>query len=160
VDDAAFHQLLSALREAPAAIEEQVRSVPAHRWVDVVLDGEVTWTRRELLAHIAANDLRQLTRVRVGAGIGTQRDVEALEEQGDVDRWNQAQVAARSGSSVEELLAEMQMHRRALIALLEQLTPEQRSREMPFRATRLPLEEMVPIMLDHLAQHARELAST
>jgi hypothetical protein len=105
VDERAFAGLLTSLREGPGLIEAQVRAVPADGWDDVVHDGEAGWSRRQLLAHIAANDQRQLTRVRVGAGIGTPADATLLEEQEDVDVWNRAQVAAREGRDVETILA-------------------------------------------------------
>jgi hypothetical protein len=154
-----FQQLLNDLRDGPIAIERQMRTVPAERWDDPVYEGSDGFTRRRLLAHIAANDQRQVTRVRLGSGIGNAADEAAMAEQGDVDVWNRAQVNARAGRSVDDLLAEMHACRAELVSLLESLTPEQRSRQMPFRDQRLPLTEMVPILLDHLAGHARDIAS-
>lgn len=159
IDDATFAELLVRLREGAEAVEAEVLRVPADRWDQAMPGYESGWTRRQLLAHIAANDQRQITRVRVGAAIGTPADEEALARQGDTDGWNRQQVADRAGRSVDELLVEMHQRRGELIALLQRLTPAQRSQPMPFRATYRPLTEMVPMLLDHLAQHARALSA-
>ena len=68
MEDDAFAPLLSMLEGALDRVERAVRSVPADRWDDTVHTGDGGWTRRQLLAHVAANDLRQLVRVRMGAG--------------------------------------------------------------------------------------------
>jgi hypothetical protein len=158
MDDLTFAGLISDLRDAPVQIEAQIRRVPADRWDETMPGAEAGWTRRQLLAHMAANDIRQITRVRVGADIGGQADRDALSEQGDVDAWNQAQVDLRRGRSVDDLVTEMHARRSEFVALLESLTPEQRSQPMPFRADKLPLTAAVPLILGHLAQHAGELA--
>jgi hypothetical protein len=158
MDDTTFEELLTALREGPSLIETQVRAAPAEGWDRLVEQGEGGWSRRQLLAHIAANDLRQLTRIRVGAGLAEPADFAELQAEGQTDVWNQRQVDLRAGRSVDELLAEMHTHRSELVTLLQSLTPEQRARPMPFRGEPTPLTEMVPALLGHLAFHARQLA--
>ncbi len=159
MDDQTFAGLISELRESATQVEAQIRSVPAGRWDEVTPGAEAGWTRRQLLAHMATNDLRQITRVRVGAGIGSQADRDALSEQADVDVWNRAQVEQRRDRSIDELVAELQAHRAEFIVLLESLSPEQRSQLMPFRGDRLPLTTGVPMIIGHLAEHAREVAN-
>lgn len=158
MDDREYAALLDDLRGAVASLAEQLRAVPAGRWDDTVFAGENGWTRRQLLAHMASNDLRQITRVRIGAGIGNHTDEAMLAAQLEPDGWNQQQVEQRRGRSVEELLAELQTHRNALIALLESLTAEQRAREMPFRGGKAELSTMLPAVSGHLSEHAREIA--
>jgi hypothetical protein len=157
VDSPTFERLLTALTEAPAAVEAAVRAAPADAWSDVIHTGDGAWTRRHLLAHMAANDLRQLVRIRIGAGIPEPGDAEEHAAELEVHDWNAARVAERADRSIDDLLAEMRANRTALIALLWSLTPEQRARPMPFRGEPTPLEEMVPVLIGHLDEHAREL---
>ena len=157
MDDAHFDHLLNSLAAAAASVESRVRTVPADRWDDVIQTGDGAWTRRQLLAHMAANDLRQLVRVRVGAGMAQPGDPEAHAAELETHAWNQARVEERAGAEINTLLGEMQANRRALVALLRGLTPQQRARPMPFRGRPTPLQEMVPVLIGHLDQHAEEL---
>ena len=157
MDDGTFERLIAALTLAPDGVERAVRAVPANAWDEVIHTGDGAWTRRQLLSHMAANDLRQLIRVRIGAGVALPGDSEAHAAELEVHDWNRARVAERGALSIDDLLAEMHANRRALIALLRGLTPAQRDRPMPFRGQPTPLEEMVPILIGHLDQHAQEL---
>ncbi len=107
---------------------------------------------------MAANDLRQLVRVRIGAGLPAPGDPDAHAAELETHAWNQARVDERAGAEVEALLEEMRANRTLLITLLRSLTPEQRDRPMPFRGVPTPLEDMVPVLIGHLDQHADELA--
>jgi hypothetical protein len=156
-DDATFSGLLAALAEAPARVEATARGVGAGTWDEVIHTGDGAWSRRQLLSHMAANDLRQLVRIRIGAGIAEPGDSEEHAAELEVHDWNRARVAERGARSIEDLLAEMHANRQALVALLRRLTPEQRARPMPFRGEPTPLEEMVPVLIGHLDQHAHEL---
>lgn len=156
--DAEFDQLLADLRDAPARIEAQLAAVPADGWDDVVHEGEGGFTRRQILAHVASNDQRQMTRVRVGSGIGGPADEADLAAQADLDVWNREQVEARAGRMPAELIAEMHARRREFLALLESLSPEQRSRPIPFRGRTGPLTELAALIVEHGAGHAREIA--
>jgi hypothetical protein len=157
VNDATFSSLLVALSASAERIEASVRRVPEDRWDEVIHTGDGAWTRRELLSHMAANDLRQLIRIRVGAGIPEPGDDLALAAEQEVHDWNRARVRERAGREVEELLAEMRANREALVSLLRSLTPEQRERPIPFRGEPTPLQEMIPILIGHLEGHAEEL---
>lgn|GEM_PF-6587067 len=157
MDEASFHSLLVALSASLQRIEATVRQVPEDRWDDVIHTGEGAWSRRQLLCHMAANDLRQLVRVRVGAGIPEPGDDLELAAEQEVHDWNRARVSERAGLEVEQLLGEMRSNREALIGLLRSLTPEQRERPIPFRGEPRPLEEVIPILIGHLEGHAAEL---
>jgi len=159
MDDTAFESLLGALGEAAIRVEAAVLRVPGDRWGEVVQTGDGAWTRRQLLAHMAANDLRQLIRVRVGAGIPEPDDEQAHAAELQTHDWNQARVAERAPCSVADLVAELRHNRQALITLLRSLTPAQRARPMPFRGEPTLLEEMVPALIGHLDQHAHELGA-
>lgn len=157
MDDATFEHLLASLAESLTRVEAAARSVPGDRWDEVIHTGDGAWTRRQLLAHMAANDLRQLIRVRIGAGTAEPGDAAAHEAELAVDEWNRARVGERAGRSLEALIAEMRANRATLIALLRALDPAQRDRPMPYRGVPTPLAEMVPSVIGHLDQHAREL---
>src|SRR4051812_29447461 len=139
MDDAEFAGLVQSLHEAAARVETLARSVPAARWDEIIHSGDGPWTRRQLLAHVAANDLRQLVRVRIGAGIAKSTDAAAHAAELVTHVWNQQRVDERKDRGVEELLAEMRRNRQALIDLLIRLTPAQRSQLMPFRGEPTPL---------------------
>jgi hypothetical protein len=158
MDNEAFERLITMLTEALARVEQRALSVPADRWEDSIHSGDGYWTRRQILAHVAANDLRQLVRVRVGAGIELADDHEALAAEQRLPEWNQARVDERADHGVTALIEEMRANRTALITLLRGLTPEQRDRPMPFRGQPTPLAEMVPTLVGHLDAHAREIA--
>jgi hypothetical protein len=151
--------LLRELREGPLRVEAAALKVPADAWDEVIHTGDGAWTRRQLLAHMAANDLRQLVRIRIGAGIPEPGDDLAHAAELEVHDWNRARVSEREQLSIEALLAEMRANRAALVGLLESLTLEQRARPMPFRGQPTPLAEMVPALLAHLDGHAAELTA-
>lgn len=157
MEDAVFSSLVTSLLEAVGRVEAKVRDVPADRWGEVIHTGDGAWTRRQLLAHMAANDLRQLIRVRIGAGIAAPGDEVGRAEELEGDTWNMSRVAERAGREVEELVMEMRANRQSLIALLRTLTPAQRASPMPFRGRPTPLEAMVPALIGHLDAHAAEL---
>jgi len=158
MDDHAFSLLLASLDVAAPRVEAAVRRVPADRWDEVIHTGDGAWTRHQLLAHMAANDLRQLVRIRIGSGIPEPGDDLAHAADLEVHDWNRARVAERAGREIDDLITEMHANREALIALLRSLTPAQRARPIPFRGRPTPLADTVPILIGHLDQHASELA--
>ena len=154
---ATLTSLLDSLADAERRVEAVARRVPNDRWDEIIHTGDGAWTRRQLLAHMAANDLRQLVRLRIGAGIPEPGDDLEHAAELEVHDWNRARVGERAGRGTGQLLDEMRANRAALIALLRGLTPEQRERPMPFRGEPTPLEVMVPMLIGHLDGHAAEL---
>ncbi len=159
MDDAVFEQLVGSLQASLAKVIAAVEQVPPGRWNDVIQTGDGAWTRHQLLRHMAANDGRQLIRVRIGAGTPEPDDPALHEAELDVHNWNAARVREREGVAVEALLAEMRANRAALIELLRRLTPGQRDRPMPFRGRPTPLGEMIQPLNGHLETHAEELTA-
>jgi len=159
MDSDDFEHLGATLLEAGRCIDDMSRRIPPGRWDDVVHTGDGPWTRRQLLAHMAANDLRQLIRIRLGAGVPEPGDEAAHEAELDVHAWNAERVAERAGRGADVLLAEMHRNRQSLISLLDSLTPQQLDQPMPFRGVPTPLAEMIPTLIGHLDVHASELVS-
>ena len=159
MDNETFERLIAMLTDALARVEQTVLAVPADRWEDGIHTSDGHWTRRQILAHMAANDLRQLVRVRVGAGIELADDRDALTAEQRLNEWNQARIDERAEHGVTALIEEMRANRTALITLLRGLTPEQRDRPMPFRGRPTPLAEMVATLIGHLDMHTHEIAS-
>ena len=149
--------MLEELIASQRRVEEFVGAVAAGAWDEVIHSGDGAWSRRQLLSHMAANDLRQLVRIRIGAGIPRAGDDLDHAAELEVHDWNRARVAERDGWDIEALMAEMRRNRDALVTLLRSLTAEQRARMMPFRGEPTPLGEMLPVLMGHLEGHAREL---
>ncbi len=160
ISDATLSAMLDELISSHRRVEQAVRNVPSGAWDEVIHTGDGAWSRHQLLAHMAANDLRQLVRIRIGAGIPQPGDDLEHAAELEVHDWNRARVSERQGAEVDALLDEMQRNRQALIGLLQSLTAEQRSRMMPFRGEPTPLGEMLPVLMAHLEGHARELVES
>ena len=79
------------------------------------------WTHKDILAHVAANDLRPQGRLRVVLGEGDEAELEALNQ---TDDWNQRQVEMRRGRSLRELVDELAANRRETLRLLSNLEPQ------------------------------------
>lgn len=156
---ASFAKLLADLGDAVIRVESKARTVPAGRWNEVIHTGDGAWSRRQLLSHMAANDLRQLIRIRIGAGIPEAGDDLAHAAELEVHDWNRGRVAEREGLDIDALFAEMRANRSVLLDLLRSLTPAQRTRMMPFRGKPTPLPVMVEVLIGHLDVHAGELVS-
>ncbi|MEO8539414.1 MAG: DinB family protein [bacterium] len=157
MEDAEFESLIRSLKQSSDDVAEAIGRVPLGRWSEVIHTGDGAWTRRQLLSHMAANDLRQLVRIRIGAGIPEPGDDLAHAAELETHDWNRARVMERTGNPIDSLVAEMHQNRVALVQLLRSLDRAQRSRMMPFRGEPTPLEQMVPILLGHLESHAAEL---
>lgn len=159
MDDSQLATILQSLSNGLDRVEALVGQVPLDRWAEVIHTGDGAWSRRQLLAHMAANDLRQLVRIRIGAGIPLPGDALEHAAELEVHDWNRARVSEREGEEVAALLGEMRQNRAALVSLLRSLTPDQRERMMPFRGVPTPLADLVPVLIVHLDNHAAELVA-
>ena len=158
MDSKELQRQIAELEAMVVKIEEQARSVPDDRWDAPLHLGEEGWTRRQLLAHVASNDLRQMVRLRLGAGVREPGDFEEFYKQSDVDGWNRHQVQLRRSRSVDALISEMHFNRSGLVALLEKLTTDQRERaRINRRGQLMTLAEWFPMLLQHDADHIREV---
>lgn len=159
MDEKALEECLAMLSTTPDWIEEQARRVPVDGWEVVIHGGEGGWNRRQMLAHIVTIDKRHGNRVRLSAGLPNDTGVTSQSELPPINDWNQAQVDARAGRTIDELLAEMRQNRRDFIALVRSLTPEQRERVHIDRAglPPTPFADWLPHVHEHAVSHMQEV---
>ena len=112
------------------------------------------WTYRDILAHIAANDLRAHTRLRAVLG---QRDEAELAALRDVDAWNKRSVQERRGRSARALVDEMLALRHETLRLLSQLRPEHASATVTTIKGEMPVLDYIDWVGIHEAEHASHL---
>ena len=140
---AAFEQFCLSLTE-----EELARPVPRSAW-DV----------KAYIAHLGTIDttVRTWFERLLGDGGAAQAPTAdgASGRAFDIDRWNEAQVAARADWSLEQILEEMRSNRAALDAVVARFTPEVLDGEMHFPGDRdrPPAQVHVGGYLQALALH-------
>jgi hypothetical protein len=114
------------------------------------------WTYKDVLAHLASNDLRH--HIRLGAVLG-ERDEAELEALKDVHGWNERAIEERRGRTVRELIDEMAAQRQETTRLLSRLRPEHLSATIIFPdGTTCNPPDYVEIFSAHEARHAAQLA--
>jgi len=112
------------------------------------------WTYRDILAHVAANDLRAHTRLRAVLG---QRDEAELAALRDVDAWNARTVEERRGRSVRALVDEMLELRAETLRLLSRFEPEHISATVIAIRGETPVLDYIDRVGVHEAEHASDL---
>jgi hypothetical protein len=99
------------------------------------------WTVKGYIAHLATIDVVvtgwfQTLVDAMAAGQDQQAAGEKAHAGFDVDRWNEAEVAARDGWTLERIVAEMRHNRAALEAAVMKFTPEVMDGELFFPGDR------------------------
>lgn len=112
------------------------------------------WTYKDILAHVAANDLRAHTRLRAVLG---QRDEAKLAALRDVDAWNDLSVRERRGRSVRALVDEMLALRHETLRLLSRFQQEHISATVTTIQGETPVLDYVDRVGAHEAEHAGHL---
>jgi hypothetical protein len=113
------------------------------------------WTNRDVLAHLAANDLRAHVRFRALLGEADESEVEAVNR---TDEWNQARVDARSGRSIRQLIDELVANREQTMALLARMRPEHVSQILTLSRDRtVTIPSYLPMFREHESMHAGQL---
>jgi len=162
MDENELDRCLAMLATTPDWIAEQALRVPADGWEVAVHGGEGGWNRRQMLAHIVTIDVRHAQRVRIGAGIADASGVTDQANLAPINDWNQQQVDARAGRTVDDLLAEMRRNRADFIAQVRSMTPEQRERGHIDRAGQpaLAFYEWLPHVHEHAVFHMQEVTGS
>jgi hypothetical protein len=113
------------------------------------------WTYRDILTHLASNDIRHEVRLRAALGEG---EAAALRSLDDVNGWNERARQERSDRGVRELVDEMVAHRQEVLRLLGWLQPEHVSAAVSLPDGRTyPPPEYVEMFSGHEVGHAAQL---
>jgi uncharacterized damage-inducible protein DinB len=113
------------------------------------------WTNRDLLAHVASNELRVHVRLRGLLGEATEDETA---EVNDVDGWNQRQVEARRHLNVRQLVDEMAANRYQTLLILARLEPGHLRRPVALAGGRdCSLVEYIGMFTGHESVHAGQL---
>ncbi len=117
--------------------------------------GDPDWTYKDVLAHVASNDLRIQIRLRAVLG---QRDEAELEALRDWDGWNRRAVEARRGRSVPELVDELTASRHETLRLLSRVRPERLSAPITMSdGSTCNVLEYIDGFTEHESEHAGQL---
>ncbi len=130
-----------------------IYSVDDHAWNEPSPDPG--WTNKDLLAHVASNELRVHVRLRGLLGEATEEEKAEVD---DVDGWNQRQVEARRHLSVRQLVDEMAANRYQTLLILARLEPEHLRRPVALSGGRsCSLLEYIDMFTAHESLHAGQL---
>lgn len=131
-----------------------VYSVADSAWSEPAF-GEPGWSNKDILAHVASNDLR--AHVRLQAVLG-ERDEAQLDAINQIDRWNQGQVDARSNSTIRDLVDELVAHRHQTLSLIARLEPSHLAVRMRLWDGReATIDQYITMVGEHEARHAGQL---
>jgi hypothetical protein len=113
------------------------------------------WTYRDILTHLASNDIRHEIRLRSALGEGDAAELRSLD---DVNGWNERARQERRDRGVRELVDEMAAHRQEVLRLLSRLQPEHVSAAVSLPDGRTyPPPEYVEMFSGHEVGHAAQL---
>ena len=122
-----------------------VYSVADDAWDEAALAGG--WTYGNILAHVAANDLRPQTRLRAILGEGDEAEMRAILQ---TDAWNQARVDERRGRPVRQLVDELATNRYQTLKLLARMRPEHLAATISFASGE---KVSLPDYVEHIGRH-------
>jgi hypothetical protein len=127
-------------------------------WDEVAHGGEdPAWTYRDILAHVATNDLRPQARFR---GVMGQWDEGEQQRILQTAEWNEEQVSKLRGKSVREIVDVMTANHHGTMVLLSQLKPEHLEKTVRFADGReMSVKAYVGFLGEHDSIHAGELVA-
>ena len=113
------------------------------------------WTHKDILAHVAANDMRPHARLSAVLGEGDDEQLAAINR---TDEWNQARVDERRDRTVAQLVAELDENRSRTFALLSRIQPEQLDSKITrANGETYSLPEYIDCIGEHESNHAGQL---
>ncbi len=147
---AAIRRHLEQTRAEVLAIASQLRE---DDWEKPVQGEGGKWTARQVLAHLAAAEIGQMSRIqRVLAG------ERYMPEGFNLDVWNDRQIQKRENQRVEDILKDLEASRQALLQLLDSLSEEQLDIEGQHAiGAMMTVEQMFYHLGNHERDHAAEL---
>ncbi len=147
---AAIRTHLEQTRAEVLAVASQLQEAD---WEKPVQGEHGKWSARQVLAHLAAAEIGQMSRIqRVLAG------ERYMPEGFNLDLWNERQVQKRDTQTVEDILKDLEASRQALLNLLDSLSEEQLDIEGQHAiGTMMTVEQMFYHIGNHEREHAAEL---
>ncbi|MCS7251735.1 MAG: DinB family protein [Thermoflexus sp.] len=147
---AAIRAHLERTRAELLTIISQLRETD---WEKPVQGEHGRWTARQVLAHLAAAEIGQMSRIqRVLAG------ERYMPERFNLDLWNERQVQKRENQKIGDILKDLEASRQALLGLLDSLTEEQLDVEgQHATGAMMTVEQMFYHLGNHERDHAAEL---
>lgn len=141
------------LEQTRAEVLEIASRLRGDDWEKPVQGEHGKWTARQVLAHLAAAEIGQMSRIqRVLAG------ERYMPEGFNLDLWNERQVQKREGQTPEDLLKDLEASRQALLNLLDSLAEEQLDIEgQHAMGAMMTVEQMFYHIGNHECDHAAEL---
>ncbi len=113
------------------------------------------WTHKDILTHVAANDLRSQGRLRSVLGEGDEAELAALNQ---TDSWNQRRVEERRQRPLRELVDELAANRQQTLRILSRLQPTHLSAPVTLADGSMPpLVEYLDGIGGHESIHAGQL---
>jgi hypothetical protein len=131
-----------------------IYSVAGQAWESPAYGGE-GWTHRDILAHVATNDLRPQTRLRSVLGDHDEAAMAALLRTAE---WNEEHIAPLRSKSVHEVIEVMQANRHDTLVLIGRLKPEHLPKTIRLGDGREVLvADYIAVMGEHDSIHAGQL---
>jgi hypothetical protein len=156
--DAALDESLRLMRRGRDGLLRAVYSVADDAWDEVAHSGEgPNWTYRDVLAHVATNDLRPQARFR---GVMGQWDEAEQQRLLQTAEWNEEQVSQLRGKNVREIVDVMAANRHDTMVQLSQLRPEHMDKTVRFADGReVTVKDYVAFLGEHDSMHAGEFVA-
>jgi hypothetical protein len=132
-----------------------IYSVADDAWNEPAHSEAGGWTYKDVLAHVATNDLRPQARIRGVMGHWDEAEQAWILKTAD---WNEEHVSQRRDRSVRELIDEMQANRHDTLVLISQLKPQHLDTTVKFADGReVHIRDYVGFLGEHDSMHAGEL---
>jgi hypothetical protein len=134
-----------------------IYSVADDAWDERAVGEGQQWTNKDVLAHVATNDLRPQARFR---GVMGQWDEDEQKRILQTNEWNEEMVSQARGKSVRETIDTMQANRHDTMVLISRLKPEHITATVRFADGReVSIQNYVGFLGEHDSMHAGQLVA-
>lgn len=148
-------EILALLTEARQELLDTLNSLTPEQWETIVFPGDddAAWTVTDLLRHLSDSE-RGLT----GQAQAWQAGKNPIPPDFDLARWNKRAVQKRKDKSAEELLSDLAESRKALLAFIDTLQPDDWQKKGRHASLRiLTIEQIIKLIGHHERDHARNI---
>lgn len=142
------------LHDVRQLTERFISGMRDEQWAMQVFSSEGgDWTAADVLRHVADSEsglLGTMQRIRAGG--------EGVPANFDLARWNASRVAKTRNKTPQQLLEQMDVNRKALLAFLEEITAEDLDKKGRHASLRImSIEEILHQIADHEETHIQEI---